>query len=121
MPDRDFPKVPDHREASDPTVECAVLREMIERTMFSICDDETRFHLNDVFFESGGSKCRMVSTDGHRLSKIERTIPNGPKLSAGVIGANPREPPGVAASPRSRGWRPRRAGAVQRGSRSVAA
>jgi hypothetical protein len=27
----------------------------------------------------------MVSTDGHRLSKVERTIPNGPKLSAGVI------------------------------------
>jgi DNA polymerase-3 subunit beta len=46
---------------------------------------ETRFYLNGVFFESDGSKCRMVSTDGHRLSKVERTIPNGPKLSAGVI------------------------------------
>jgi DNA polymerase-3 subunit beta len=62
-----------------------VVREMIDRTMFSICNDETRFHLNGVFFESDGSKCRMVSTDGHRLSKVERTIPNGPKLSAGVI------------------------------------
>ena len=85
MPDRDFPKVPDHREASYATVESAVVREMIDRTMFSICNDETRFHLNGVFFESDGSKCRMVSTDGHRLSKVERTIPNGPKLSAGVI------------------------------------
>jgi len=43
MPDRDFPKVPDHREASYATVESAVLREMIERTLFSICNDETRF------------------------------------------------------------------------------
>jgi DNA polymerase-3 subunit beta len=85
MPDRDFPKVPDHREATYATVESAVLREMIERTLFSICNDETRFHLNGVFFESDGSKARMVSTDGHRLSKVERTIPNGPKLSAGVI------------------------------------
>ena len=85
MPDRDFPKVPDHREASYATVESAVLREMIERTLFSICNDETRFHLNGVFFESDGSKSRMVSTDGHRLSKVERTIANGPKLSAGVI------------------------------------
>jgi DNA polymerase-3 subunit beta len=85
MPDRDFPKVPDHREATYATVESAVLREMIERTMFSICNDETRFHLNGVFFESDGSKARMVSTDGHRLSKVERTIANGPKLSAGVI------------------------------------
>jgi DNA polymerase-3 subunit beta len=85
MPDRDFPKVPDHREATYATVESAVLREMIERTLFSICNDETRFHLNGVFFESDGSKARMVSTDGHRLSKVERTIANGPKLSAGVI------------------------------------
>jgi len=58
---------------------------MIERTLFSVCNDETRFHLNGVYFESDGSKARMVSTDGHRLSKVERTIANGPKLSSGVI------------------------------------
>ena len=85
MPDRDFPKVPDHREASYTTIESAVLREMIDRTLFSVCNDETRFHLNGVFFESDGSKARMVSTDGHRLSKVERTIAGGPKLSAGII------------------------------------
>ena len=85
MPDRDFPRIPDHREATYSTLESSVLREMIERTLFSVCNDETRFHLNGVYFESDGSKVRMVSTDGHRLSKVERTIPNGPKLSAGVI------------------------------------
>ena len=85
MPDRDFPKVPDHREAQYATVDSTVLREMIERTLFSVCNDETRFHLNGVYFESDGSKVRMVSTDGHRLSKVERTIPNGPKLTTGVI------------------------------------
>ena len=85
MPDRDFPKVPDHREATYATLESAVLREMIDRTLFSVSNDETRFHLNGVYFESDGSKARMVSTDGHRLSKVERTIANGPKLSAGVI------------------------------------
>ena len=57
---------------------------MIERTLFSVCNDETRFHLNGVFFESDGAKSRMVSTDGHRLSKVERTIA-GPKLTAGII------------------------------------
>jgi len=84
MPDRDFPKVPDHREAQYSQIESAVLREMVERTLFSVCNDETRFHLNGVFFESDGEKCRMVSTDGHRLSKVERNI-SGPKLTAGVI------------------------------------
>jgi DNA polymerase-3 subunit beta len=85
MPDRDFPKVPDHREATYATVEAPVLREMIERTLFSVCNDETRFHLNGVFFECDGETARMVSTDGHRLSKVERKIPGGPKLTAGVI------------------------------------
>jgi DNA polymerase-3 subunit beta len=85
MPDRDFPKVPDHREAPFSDLEAAVLREMIDRTLFSVCNDETRFHLNGVLFESNGSKARMVSTDGHRLSKVERALPGGPQLTAGVI------------------------------------
>src|SRR5512146_226905 len=41
MPDRDFPKVPDHREAPFCDIEPNVLREMIDRTLFSICNDET--------------------------------------------------------------------------------
>ena len=85
MPDRDFPKVPDHREAPFSDLEAGVLREMIDRTLFSVCNDETRFHLNGVLFESNGSKARMVSTDGHRLSKVERALPGGPQLTAGVI------------------------------------
>jgi DNA polymerase-3 subunit beta len=85
MPDRDFPKVPDHRESSFGDVEAGTLREMIDRTLFSVCNDETRFHLNGVLFESNGQKARMVSTDGHRLSKVERALPGGPQLTAGVI------------------------------------
>jgi len=85
MPDRDFPKVPDPREVEFAEVDAATVREMIDHTLFSVCNDETRFHLNGVLFESSGSKARMVSTDGHRLSKIERALPGGPQLSAGVI------------------------------------
>jgi DNA polymerase III subunit beta len=85
MPDRDFPKVPDHREAPFGEVEASVLREMIDRTLFSVCNDETRFHLNGVLFESNGQTARMVSTDGHRLSRVDRPLPGGPKLTAGVI------------------------------------
>jgi len=31
----------------------------------SALNDETRFHLDGVFFKSDGSKSRVVSTDGH--------------------------------------------------------
>lgn len=85
MPDRDFPKIPDHREAEFREVDAEVVREMIDRTLFSVCNDETRFHLNGVLFESDGSRARMVSTDGHRLSKVERKLEGAPGLTAGII------------------------------------
>src|ERR1700760_1591744 len=85
MADRDFPKLPNHREVSFATVDAATLRDMIAKTFFSISTDETRYHLNGVLFESDGATARMVSTDGHRLSKIERPLDGGPKLSQGII------------------------------------
>jgi DNA polymerase III subunit beta len=85
MPDRDFPKVPDARESQFSEVDAGTVREMIDRTLFSVCNDETRFHLNGVLFESTGETARMVSTDGHRLSKVERTLAGGPALTSGVI------------------------------------
>ena len=85
IPDRDFPKLPDSKEATFVDVDSAVFREMIDRTLFSVCNDETRFHLNGVLLESDGSTTRMVSTDGHRLSKVERSVKGGLTLTAGVI------------------------------------
>src|SRR5262244_235177 len=85
MPDRDFPKMPDHREVKYSKVDPAVLREMIDKTLFSVSNDETRFHLNGVLLECDGARARMVSTDGHRLSKVERTLTGGPVLPQGVI------------------------------------
>jgi DNA polymerase III subunit beta len=85
MPDRDFPKIPDHREVEFAELDAGVLREMIDKTLFSVCNDETRFHLNGVLLESDGKRVRMVSTDGHRLSKVERDLPGTPALSAGII------------------------------------
>lgn len=85
MPDRDFPKIPDHREVEFSEVPTATLREMIDKTLFSVCNDETRFHLNGVLLESDGDGARMISTDGHRLSKVERKLEGAPTLTSGII------------------------------------
>jgi DNA polymerase-3 subunit beta len=85
MPDRDYPKLPSIQEAETFKVESATLREMIAKTIFSVSQDETRQHLAGVLFESDGATARMVSTDGHRLSKVGRAMPGGPKLAAGVL------------------------------------
>jgi DNA polymerase-3 subunit beta len=85
MSDRDYPKLPAIAEAQTSTVESAVLRDMIAKTLFSVSLDETRQHLAGVLFESDGTTARMVSTDGHRLSKVARPLPGGPKLATGVL------------------------------------
>lgn len=85
MADRDFPKLPDHREAKYTKLETGTFREMVDKTLFAVCQDETRFHLSGLLFESDGMTARMVATDGHRLCKIERSMPGAPQLSRGVI------------------------------------
>ncbi|MSP59254.1 MAG: DNA polymerase III subunit beta [Myxococcales bacterium] len=89
MADRDYPKVPNHREVTFSKVDAGILRDLIAKTFFSISSDETRYHLNGVLFECDGkgdkARARMVSTDGHRLSKIERPLPGGPEIPQGVI------------------------------------
>ena len=85
MSDRDYPKLPAIAEAETSKVESAVLRDMIAKTIFSVSMDETRQHLAGVLFESDGTTARMVSTDGHRLSKVSRPLPGGPKLATGVL------------------------------------
>lgn len=58
-------------------LEADVFKEMIEKTIYSVSNDETRYHLNGVFFEkqvnSDQTVYRMVATDGHRLSLVDRT------------------------------------------------
>ncbi len=72
MPGDDFPPMPGPVEGA-PTLalEVSVLQELIAKTHFSISTDETRAHLNSALFEWDGDVVRMVTTDGHRLSKME--------------------------------------------------
>jgi DNA polymerase-3 subunit beta len=58
---------------------------MIERTIFSVSTDETRYSLNGVFIEQGdGGTVRMVATDGHRLAFEEKAV-GSLGLTKGVI------------------------------------
>lgn len=85
MSDRDFPKLPGVDEVPCRKVEAKVISEMIAKTLISISQDETRPHLSSVLFESDGEKATMVSTDGHRLSKVSCAMPDGLKLATGVL------------------------------------
>lgn len=69
-------------------MESTDLSDMIDKTLFSVSHDETRYHLNGVYFESHEDNTySMVATDGHRLSFIKKKLPlkKGIKISQGVI------------------------------------
>jgi DNA polymerase-3 subunit beta len=69
-------------------VHAAVLSEMIEKTMYAACADETRYNLNGVYLEylADSGKVRMVATDGHRLAYVDRALGTElAGLSPGVI------------------------------------
>ncbi len=85
MPGDDFPLLPAPAEGA-PTLalEVEVLQQLISKTHFSISTDETRAHLNSALFEWDGDIVRMVTTDGHRLSKMEVKV-TGRQASATML------------------------------------
>ncbi len=86
MAAEEYPKLPKEENAPLVQISGNTLLEMIKKTQFAISSDETRYILNGVFFEpQAGGKVRMVATDGHRLSLIERELAGDFKLKSGVI------------------------------------
>ena len=73
-----FPEVPSAKSA--PTkIGASVLKTLIDRTIFAITQEESRYTLSGAKFILDDSGAKMVTTDGHRLAYIERktTTPNG--------------------------------------------
>jgi DNA polymerase-3 subunit beta len=85
MPGDDFPPLPAPAEGSPSlALDVDVLQELVAKTHFSISGDETRAHLNSALFEWEGDVVRMVTTDGHRLSKMEVKV-SGRQASATML------------------------------------
>jgi DNA polymerase-3 subunit beta len=90
MDPKEFPSIPAGTTAAKKggvvlTLESAALAEMIEKTLFAVSNDETRLSLGGVFVESAEkNQVRMVATDGHRLSMVERDM-RGIDVRPGVI------------------------------------
>lgn len=73
-----FPAIP-QPSSDSPMFELKseALSALINATQFSISADESRPHLNSALFELDGGKARMVTTDGHRLTKMELALEGG--------------------------------------------
>ncbi len=78
LPKEEYPALPDVAEEGMITIEGETLREMIKKTLYSVGENDARYVLNGLFLHmtqgKGGLSIRMVGTDGHRLSMIDRVI-----------------------------------------------
>ncbi len=78
LPKEEYPSLPDVAEEGMIVIEGETLREMIKKTLYSVGENDARYVLNGLFVHMTQSKngltIRMVGTDGHRLSMIDRVV-----------------------------------------------
>lgn len=75
VPGSEFPNLPSAEKGTFLELEIQVMARLLAGTHFSISTDETRLHLSSALFELEDNRVRMVTTDGHRLSKMEIRAP----------------------------------------------
>lgn len=85
MSDEDFPSFPDYEGADFHAVDSNLLADLLTKVYFSILPEETRPHLNAAYMEADGKVIRLVSTDGHRLSKAEAHVEEGLSLDEPIL------------------------------------
>jgi len=73
LPKENFPSIP---EAAPSTAQIpgSLLRSMIQRTMFAITQEESRYSLNGALLALLPGEVRMVATDGHRLALVSKNM-----------------------------------------------
>jgi DNA polymerase-3 subunit beta len=80
LPSEEYPVFVEPEGVVNVEIEGEMLKEMISKTIYSVAMDEAGFKLSGVYTEKiahkGKTFLRMVSTDGHRLSMIDKEIQN---------------------------------------------
>lgn len=74
LPAAEFPTVEDIKGQQKVTVPQSQLRRLIEKTQFSMANQDVRYYLNGMLLEVAGAIVRSVATDGHRLALCELAI-----------------------------------------------
>ena len=91
LPSDQFPSIREVNGDSMVEVEAAVIREMIEKTIFCCTPGEDINQFSNIFLEQEEKEenlyLRMVTTDGNRLALIDRRLPwdNQLSLKEGVL------------------------------------
>ena len=76
LPADDFPAWPALGDIEDITIDAPILMEMIEKTIYSAGESDTRYTLNGLLFhlKPDKSRLRFVGTDGIRLAAVSKQV-----------------------------------------------
>jgi len=89
LPVDDFPSMTAGSLPHKFSLTAHTLRALIDRTKFAISTEETRYYLNGIYLHAaesdGAPVLRAVATDGHRLARVEESLPEGAAGIPGVI------------------------------------
>jgi DNA polymerase-3 subunit beta len=90
LPHGDFPAWPatlGGEDVEEVTVDAAILLEMIEKTLYSAGESDTRYTLNGLLFHAKPQikLLTVVGTDGHRLALIIRQMDSEVKAEKKII------------------------------------
>lgn len=74
LPAGDFPTIEDISAQPPLSLAQAGLKKLLEKTHFSMAQQDVRYYLNGMLLEMSESTLRTVATDGHRLAYCEATL-----------------------------------------------
>src|SRR5471032_1341951 len=74
LPATEFPVIDDINAQQTVQVPRKELLRLLEKTHFSMAQQDVRYYLNGMLLEIDGTLLRAVATDGHRLALCEATL-----------------------------------------------
>lgn len=74
LPAADFPTVEDIEAGQTLSLPQAALGKLLEKTHFSMAQQDVRYYLNGLLIETDGRHLRAVATDGHRLALCQMQL-----------------------------------------------
>src|ERR1044071_5145147 len=85
LPAAEFPVVDEINAQQTLTVSQGEFRRLIDKTHFSMAQQDVRYYLNGLLLETEGKSLRAVATDGHRLALCETELATRAKTAQQVI------------------------------------
>jgi len=76
LPASDFPVIDELAQQQSLTLPQADFKRLLDKTHFSMAQQDVRYYLNGMLLETDGKMLRTVATDGHRLALCEMDLPS---------------------------------------------